>query len=228
MNMRLPALLFAAWCTAAGAAPEMARSPRPWEFLDVPGKQAAWLGHEDGTLEAYVYPLKLIDRFQLTFTVEGRSIPAGTAIRRVVFRPGSTSLIYSGDEFQVIETLVTPVDEPGGLLFLEVHSHSPLRIDGEFTRDFQLMWPASFATAYSNWNAQERAFAFGADGQPYAALIGSPDATLITHEYASDYSVDNRNSFSLGTMNGSASRVIAFAGSREGPGNLPSADSESG
>lgn len=216
MNMRFPALLFAL-CPIASAAGslEIARSPRPWEFLDVPGKQAAWLGHEDGTLEAYVYPLKLVDRFHLTFTVEGRSIPASTAVRRVVFRPGSTSLVYSGDEFQVTETLVTPVDEPGGLLILDVRSHSPLRIDAEFKRDFQLMWPASFATAYSNWNAAEKAFTFGADGQTHAAMIGSPDATLITHEYASDYSVDTQNSFSLGTINGAGMRVVAFAGSTQ-------------
>ena len=213
MNMRL--CLLAAWsvCMANAAALEIARSARPWEFLDVPGKQAAWLGHEDGTLEAYVYPLKLIDRLHLTFTVEGRRIPADTAVRQVVFRPGSTSLIYSGDEFQVVETLVTPVDAPGGLLFLEVQSHSPLRIDADFSRDFQLMWPASFATAYSEWNAQEKAFVFGADGQPFSGIFGSPDAALLTREYASDYSVDSHNTFSLGTMNGSASRVIAFSGS---------------
>lgn len=192
---------------------ELTRIARPWEFLDAPGKQAAWLGHEDGSLEAYVYPLKLVDHFHLTFTVDGRKIPSETAVRRVIARPGSTSLVYSGDEFQVTQTLITPVDEPGGLMFLEVRSHAPLRIDCEFTRDFQLMWPASFATGYGEWSAAEKAFIFGGDGQPYAAVFGSADASLVGREYATDYAVDTHSSFSLGSIQGTGTRVVAFAGS---------------
>jgi hypothetical protein len=44
------------------------------------------------------------------------------------------------------------------VILLDVRAHSPLRIDVEFARDFQLMWPASIGTGYAEWNDRLRAF----------------------------------------------------------------------
>jgi hypothetical protein len=93
--------------------------------------------------------------------------------RRITSRPGSYTITYTGDDFQIDETLVAPIDEPGAVILLDVRAHSPLRIDVEFVRDFQLMWPASIGTGYAEWNNRLQGFQFGADGQPYAAVFGT-------------------------------------------------------
>jgi GH15 family glucan-1,4-alpha-glucosidase len=117
----------------------------------------------------------------------------------------------------VAETLVVPTDEPGALVRLDVQARNPLRIDVSFVRDFQLMWPASIGTGYAQWNASLRAFEFGADGQPYAAVFGSPDAALASQAYATNYSAASASVFTLGEMKGHASRVLAVAASMKSP-----------
>jgi GH15 family glucan-1,4-alpha-glucosidase len=213
MFARRFALLPALTLTLLAADLEISRPARTWEFLDATGPRASLLGREDGTLEAYVYPLKIVKDFKLRFQLNGRVIPAESVARRVVSRPGSYTIVYSGDEYEVRETLVAPVDQPGVLIRLDITAHYPLRIDAEFTRDFQLMWPASIGTSYGEWNDTEKAFVFGADGQPFAAVLGSPDGALLEREYGANYSADNRNAFTLGSVNGKGQRVIAIAGS---------------
>ncbi|HLJ50989.1 MAG TPA: hypothetical protein VKU01_33505 [Bryobacteraceae bacterium] len=198
---------------SVGANLEISRPVRSWEFLDAVGQRAGLLGKEDGTLEAYVYPLKLFKDLRLRFETDGRVIPGEAIARRMTSRPGSVAITYTGDDFRVTETLVAPVDEPGALILLDVNAKNPLRINVEFTRDFQLMWPASIGTGYVEWNDKLKAFMFGADGQDYAAVLSSPDATLMTRDNATNYSAWSTDALSLGTITGHAQRVLAFAGS---------------
>ena len=134
------------------------------------------LGTESGTFEAWVFPLKLLRDFRLIFTLDGRAMPAESLARRVIARPGSFSVVYSGDDFQVTETFVVPVDRPGILVRLQIDSYSAMRIDAHFTRDFQLMWPAAVGAPYIDWEESAHGFILGADGQHYRALVASPDA----------------------------------------------------
>jgi GH15 family glucan-1,4-alpha-glucosidase len=210
MRQALP-LFFALSCFAG--APQISRPVRAWEFLDATGPRAGLLGAENGTLEAYVYPLKIFGGLKLRFVTGAQVIPGESIARRISSRPGSYSITYAGDDFQVTETLSVPTDEPGGLLLLDVQARNPLRVDVEFVRDFQLMWPASIGTGYSEWNGPLKAFRFGADGQPYSAVFGSPDAALLSQAYATNYSSAATSVFTLGEIKGHAARVLAFAAS---------------
>jgi hypothetical protein len=192
---------------------EISRPVRSWEFLDALGPKAGILGREDGVLEAYVYPLKVFKDLHLVFRIDGRVIPGEPIARRIVSRPGSYTLVYSGDEYEVRETLAASSDQPGAVIRLQIHSFAPLRVDVEFTRDFQLMWPASIGTAYGEWNDKEKVWQFGADGQTFAAVLGSPDGALVDHEYLTNYSTDASDRFTLGTIKGSADRYLILAGS---------------
>jgi glycogen debranching enzyme len=198
-------------CFAAD--PRITRPVRAWEFVDAVGLRAGVLGTEDGTLEAYVYPLKIFGGLKLRFITGAQVIPGESIARRIDSRPGSYTITYSGDDFQVDETLVAPTDEPGAAILLDVRARGPLRIDVEFVRDFQLMWPASIGTSYAEWNGPLKAFQFGADGQPFAAVFGSPDAVLQSAEYATNYSATNHAVFSLGEIKGHAQRILAVAAS---------------
>lgn len=207
------ALLLTLSLCAQNKTPELSRPSRGWEFTDAVGQQASLLGREDGTLEAYVYPLKLFQGLAFQFEVNGHVIPAETIARRVDYLPGIASIIYTGDDFQVIERLIVPVHQPGGLIQLDVHAYTPVTITFHFKRDFQLMWPASFGSGYGNWEPSTRLYSFGADGQPYAGVVGSPNLELRSDSYATNYSAQTNTEFSLGTVNGRSSRLIAFAGS---------------
>src|SRR5436305_10513831 len=90
---------------------ERSRPSRPWEFIDATGQQASLLGKEDGAVDAYIYPLKIFSDLRFSFDVGGRVIPAAAISRRVSIRTGSASVIYAGDEFRVVETLISPVHE---------------------------------------------------------------------------------------------------------------------
>jgi len=210
--MRLAVALFAFSCFAADI--DISRPVRSWEFLDAVGPRSGLLGKEDGTLDGYIYPLKIFKDLRLRFrTADGNVLPAETLARRMTSRPGSATITYTGDDFRVDETMTAGTDEPGALIVLDVVTRSPLRIDVEFTRDFQLMWPAAIGSAYGEWNEQNKAFLFGADGYPFAAVLGSPDAAVLSREYYTDYSASTANAFTLGTINGSAKRVLALGGS---------------
>lgn len=215
MQSSHPWLLFpllACYAYAAGGL-EISRPVRSWEFVDAVGPKAALFGQESGILEAYVYPLKIVKDLKLRFRIEGRVIPAESIARRIISRPASYTIVYSTDDFEVREELVAPITEPGLLIRVQATSYHPLRIDVEFTRDFQLMWPASIGTSYAEWRENDKVFAFGADGQPYAAILGSPDASLIHRDYATNYSADGADAFNLNTVNGRAEVLIAIAGS---------------
>jgi len=198
---------------AFGAPLELARTARHFEFMDTVGPHAAMLGTESGTFEAWIYPLKLLRDFRLVFTLDGRKIPAESLARRVVARPGSFSLIYAGDEFRVTETFVVPVDQSGILIQLDIDTYTPLGVEAHFTRDLQLMWPAAIGAGYMDWDDNTHVFRMGADGQPYAGMVGSPDAARIEQEYGTNYSASTDSAFSLGTVKGHAARTIAIAGS---------------
>ena len=192
---------------------EISRPTRSWQFLDAVGPRAGLLGKEDGTLEGYVYPLKIFKDLRLRFVVDEQVLPAETLSRRVTYHPGSCTITYTGDNFRVTETLAASMSEPGAVIQFIADTHGPVRIDLEFTRDFQLMWPASIGSGYAQWNQQNKAFVFGADGYPFAAVLGSPEAAALTQEYATNYSVSPRFTFTLGTVEGHATRTLALAGS---------------
>jgi glycogen debranching enzyme len=193
--------------------PEIARPARSWEFVDATGPKAGLFGDEQGTLEAFVYPLKVLRDFRLVFHAGGHEIPAASIARRIVSTAGSYTIIYSADDFRVCEELCVPRNASGALIRLRIDAWNPVRVDFRFTRDFQLMWPAAFGASYGTWDAANGVYRMGADGQTYAAVLGSPGAKPTTLDYATNYSASGKTVFTLGTIHGTAERVVAVAAS---------------
>src|SRR6516164_5126428 len=207
---------------AAGAAParqepSLSRPARPWEFLSSVGRKASLLGNESGTVEAWVYPLKILRDLRLTILTDGREIPAETLVRTVVARPGSTTLLYAGDTFSIRETFFAPVDQPGAIIELQVETEQPLELEASFIRDFQLEWPAAMGGTFVAWSDPLDAFIFGEERKKFAAIAGSPTAANPRVEYETNYGGTRRSSMRLGpTARGRDSKLIAIAGSVNG------------
>jgi glycogen debranching enzyme len=196
---------------------ELSRNARPWEFFCATGTRAGLFGNESGSLEAWVYPLKIFRNFHVRFLMEGRTLPAETLIRTVTVRAESSTIIYAGDTFSVKETLFVPVHDRGAIITFEVQTTYPLEIEVAFERDFQLEWPAALGGTYVNWEPALRDFYFGEEQRKYVALVGSPTAAVSEQEYQTNYSASQESAFRLGVSNkGTETKVIAIAASVNG------------
>jgi glycogen debranching enzyme len=197
---------------------ELSRTVRPWEFLSATGTEAGLFGNEDGTIEAWVYPLKILRDFHLRFHTDRRIIDSATLARTITARPESVTILYTGDTYNVRETFFVPVDEQGAIIRLEIETEHPLEIEALFRRDFQLEWPAGLGGTYGYWDEQRNAFYLGEETKKFVALVGSPTAHDEQVEYLSDYSNSDQNGFRLGmTEKGKEIKLIVMAASVNGP-----------
>src|ERR1700680_577271 len=108
---------------------ELSRPVRSWEFLPVVGMRAGLFGNESGEMEAWVYPLKILRGFRLTFHVDGRALPAESLARTLIVHPESATLVYAGDNFSVRETFFVPVQDRKSVVLLDVETEQPLEIE---------------------------------------------------------------------------------------------------
>ena len=202
---------------------ELSRPIRSWEFVSALGTRAGIFGTEQGTLEAWVYPLKILSDFHLRFHVDGTVLPAETLARTLIVRPESATIVYVSDGFSVRETLFVPVHEPGIVIALEVDTNRPLEIEAVFDRDFQLEWPGNVGDTSGEWDPALRAFHFGDEAGRFEALVGSPSATKTSEEYSSNYFSSRHDSFVLGTTEkGTDTKLIVMAASFTGHAPLAS------
>ena len=193
---------------------ELSRAVRSWEFLPVVGQRAGLFGNEAGQFEAWVYPLKILRDFHLTFLVGGRAIAADILARTLTVRPESSTIRYSSDTFSVDETLFVPVHEPGAIVVIDIETAEPLEVEASFHRDFQLEWPAALGGTYISWDADLHAFFLGEEQKKFAAFVGSPSATDHREEYSTNYSSSRESSIRLGaTSKGKDTKVVVIAAS---------------
>src|SRR6266403_1882864 len=196
---------------------ELSRPVRSWEFLPVVGMRAGRFGNERGEMDAWVYPLKILRGFHLTFHVDGRAVPAESLARTLIVHPESASIVYAGDNFSVRETFFVPVHEPGAVILLDVETEQPLEIEAAFVGDFQLEWPAALGGTFLNWDESQHAFVFGEERKKFYAMVGSPSASGARLAYQTNYSAHDENSMRLGvTSKGRASKIIVLAASTKG------------
>ena len=152
---------------------------RAQRYLEASGRRAAFLGREDGSFEAWVYPLKVLHGFQLSFGTPAYAEPiAGADLATSVdVRPEATIVRYAHDSFTADAIWLVPQDEQGGLVLLDIHSSVPLRITVKFRIDLKPMWPAALGGQYSGWDDEVKAYVAGEAGRKHAAYIGSPLAS---------------------------------------------------
>ncbi len=159
----------------------LTRAARDWQFLDAVGPHAGLLGREDGSFEAWIYPLKLFRDFQLQFRI-GDIVLNGEAIpRTITVRPETVSVKYIYDSFTACATWFVPINERAAIVEIEVNSFDPVSVEASLVPDVAWMWPAAVGDAYSQWDAQLKAFRFGNDHHVFWAIAGSADASPSPH-----------------------------------------------
>ncbi len=157
---------------------ELERRTQVGSFFDVVGRRSAVFGYENRALEAWVYPLKIIDDFNLSFRLEGYplDISGPDVAVSVNVRPEATTFTYSHAAFTVRQIIFAPVDEPGIIMLLDVQSVLPMTITGSFRPKLRLMWPAGLMTGYIGWDENAHVYTIGEETRRFVGMIGSPDA----------------------------------------------------
>src|ERR671938_12959 len=80
---------------------ELMRRAQAGTFYDVVGHKSAAAGYENRSLEAWVYPLKILDDFKLSFHLEGYplEIQGTDTMTSISVRPEATILTYTHAAF---------------------------------------------------------------------------------------------------------------------------------
>ncbi|HJQ67508.1 MAG TPA: GH116 family glycosyl hydrolase [Blastocatellia bacterium] len=166
---------------------ELERHTRFGAFFDVVGRRSAVFGYENRSLEAWVYPLKTLDDFNLSFNLQGYplDIRGPEVTVGITVRPEATIFTYSHAAFTVRQIVFAPVEEPGIIMLLDVDSVLPLTVTGSFRPKLRLMWPAGLMTAYLGWDEKARVYTAGEETGRFVGMIGSPlarDVSLMPYQ----------------------------------------------
>jgi len=151
-------------------------------FYDVAGRRAALFGYEHRAAEAWVYPLKILDRLEVAFRVEGYPLEFSGAdtLAHVSVRPEATVFTYSHAAFTVRQTVFVPADEPCVVMLFDVESALPLQLSVSFRPRLKLSWPAGLMTGNLSWDERARAYFITEESKRYVGVVGSPRARDVS------------------------------------------------
>lgn len=186
----------------------LARQVTPGAFFGVVGRRAAVFGYEPRPSEVWVYPLKLLDDFRLSFALEGYplDIDGLDVIASIDARPEATIFTYSHAAFTVRQVMYVPIDEPGAIMLLDVATTLPMRITASFRPRLRLMWPAGLMTPYAGWNRDAQIYSITEETRRFAGVVGMPgtrDLSLMPYVVFDDFVLVARG-FSLVCATGRA------------------------
>jgi len=158
------------------------RRTQPGTFFDVVGHKSVALGYENRAMEAWVYPLKILDDFECNFTIEGYPLPfRGQDIAVMInARPEATTLTYSHAAFTVRQIIYAPVNEPGIIMLLDVQTVLPMTVNISFRPRLKLAWPAGLMTGNLEWDEKLHAYFITEESKRFVGMIGSPAARDVS------------------------------------------------
>ncbi|HSE25045.1 MAG TPA: GH116 family glycosyl hydrolase [Pyrinomonadaceae bacterium] len=160
---------------------ELQRRTHAGAFFDVVGHKSAALGYENRSFEAWVYPLKILDDFELSFRIEGYPLEfRGRDIQvQINVRPEATIFTYSHAAFTVRQIIYAPVDEPGVIVLLDVKTVLPMTVLASFHPRLKLAWPAGLMTGNLEWEEKQHVYYLSEETKRFVGIVGSPAARDI-------------------------------------------------
>lgn len=161
----------------------LSRLAQPGTYFDKVGRRFAVLGYESGSLEAWAYPLKLVRNCELSFFIGSSTEPihARDIVRYITAAPEATVLTYTSQSFTVKSIFITPIEEPGAYILLDVNTTEPLTIVCSFLPVLQPMWPAGIGGQSARWLDDIKAYQISEPTRMNTGFIGSPAASGISY-----------------------------------------------
>jgi GH15 family glucan-1,4-alpha-glucosidase len=157
----------------------LTRAARSNVYFDAIGRKAAIFAHESGVFESWVFPFKLFHDARISVSVAGQDNPVDFAARveRIIARPEATTLVASDQLFTIRAHFLSPIDEAGSLILLDVDAARPLTLTISFVPDLKPMWPAGMGGQSAGWREDLKAFVISESRRKYNAFFGCPAAT---------------------------------------------------
>jgi glycogen debranching enzyme len=154
----------------------LTRSVTTNAFFDVMGRRSAAFGYEGRDLEAWIYPLKVLDRFQLSFRLEGYSlaVPVTDLPGTIEVTPEATIFTATHAAFTLRQIVFAPIDEPALVILLDIDTTLPMTVIGSFRPALRPMWPATAPTPNVGWDAAARTYELTEESGRFAAIVGVP------------------------------------------------------
>jgi glycogen debranching enzyme len=123
----------------------IARAPDADQPFTVQGDRGAILGRQDGSFEAWIFPVKILSGFRISAVLgnSGGAIDVNAHARSIEVAPAATTITYSHPAFTIRQRMFAPRgDRAGAIALFEVDSARPLRLTFRFTPQLLRMWPA--------------------------------------------------------------------------------------
>ena len=148
----------------------------------VAGPAGAVFGEQDGSFEAWLFPVKVLSGFAITANVENYPVPIELAPQSAVIEvaPAMTTITYAHAAFTVRQRMFAPRDgDTGAVALFEVNSIRPLTLTFRFHPDMLRMWPAANAGRPSaEWvkDGESGYYVLHTDDPNFSAAVGMPRA----------------------------------------------------
>jgi len=161
----------------------LVRPAQPFTYFDKVGRKFGVLGLENGSFEAWAYPLKVLRNFEFSFLIGSSTVPVQgrDIVRFVSVDPAVTTLTFTYQSFTVRAHYVTAVDDPGAVILLEVDSTEPLAVVCSFLPVLQPMWPAGIGGQFASWDEELKAYLISEPTRKNHGYVGSPAGRGISH-----------------------------------------------
>lgn len=148
----------------------------------VAGECGTFVGQQDGSFEAWVFPIKLLSHFHIQAEVQDYTVPIdlNEQAAEIEVAPDHTTITYSHAAFTVREILfATPCESNGTgvMAFFQIDSVRPVKLIFSFTPEIKRMWPASNYNAPSpEWVKQDESgyYILHTDSDDLAGAVAMP------------------------------------------------------
>lgn len=169
---------------------ELTRLAQPFSPFDKVGRRFAILGLESGILEAWGYPVKILRNFEFSFLIGTSTdkIRGKDIARRISVTPEATVITFTHQSFVIRVIYITPVEEPGVIMLLDVDTNEPMTILASFLPVLQPMWPAGIGGQASGWDAELKAYQIREPRRLNSGFVGSPAADGVSYSPAHMFS----------------------------------------
>ncbi|HEU5352649.1 MAG TPA: hypothetical protein VFU55_13740 [Terracidiphilus sp.] len=120
-----------------------AQSQKPFT---VAGPRGILVGRQDGSLEAWALPVKILSHLTITAEIQGYTVPINVnrQAAQIEVRPGRTILTYAHIGFTVRQIMFSPSNAPPGtgpIVLFEFDCLHPTEFTLSFTPEMRWMWP---------------------------------------------------------------------------------------
>jgi glycogen debranching enzyme len=161
---------------------ELTRRTQNGSFYDVIGRKSAAFGYEHRNMEAWVYPLKIVDDLEFYFKIEGYNLPFRGAdlLTNIEVRPEATIFTYSHAAFSVKQIIYAPVDEQGLIILLDINTKLPMTVDVAFRPKLKLMWAGNLMTGFYGQDEKDKYYFIGEETQKFFGIVGTPNAKDVS------------------------------------------------